>query len=114
MVVQAYAVCIRVTPECRRMESEMIGDGWGHADEADEAYHNTEFDVQVSLYSDWGVICTIADKLQSDFSPHSLTSVCAVSDISCASTLKPSLIRGKVPFCKEILCLHLAVGKKLH
>src|SRR5258707_9650316 len=47
--------------------------------------------VRVSLYSDWGVICTIADKLQSDFSPHSKTSVCAVSDVSCASTLKPSL-----------------------
>ncbi len=29
MVVRAYAVCIRVTPECRWMESEMIGDGWG-------------------------------------------------------------------------------------
>ncbi len=41
MVVQAYAVCIRVTPECRRMELEMIGDGRGHADEADEAYHDT-------------------------------------------------------------------------
>src|SRR5260370_39494624 len=37
MVVRAYAVCIRVTPECRRMESEMIGDGWGHVD---EAYHD--------------------------------------------------------------------------
>ena len=38
--MQAYAVCIRVTPECRQMESEMIRDGWGHADEADEAYHD--------------------------------------------------------------------------
>src|SRR5258708_35380814 len=37
--------------------------------------------IRVSLYSDWGVICTIADKLQSDNSPHSLTSMCAVSDI---------------------------------
>src|SRR5258708_2014912 len=37
MVVRAYAVCIRVTPECRRMESEMIGDGWGRVD---EAYHD--------------------------------------------------------------------------
>ena len=40
MVVQAYAVCIGVTPECRRMESEMIRDGQGHADEADEVYHD--------------------------------------------------------------------------
>src|SRR5258708_34411831 len=35
--------------------------------------------------------------VQEDYSPHSLTSVCAVSDVSCESTLKPSLIRGKVP-----------------
>ena len=35
--MQAYAVCIRVTPECRQTESEMIGDGRGHAD---EAYHD--------------------------------------------------------------------------
>ncbi len=40
MVVRAYAVCIRVTPECRRTESEMIGDGQGCADEVDEAYHD--------------------------------------------------------------------------
>ena len=40
MVVQAYTVCIRVTPECRRMESEMIRDGQGHVDKADEAYHD--------------------------------------------------------------------------
>ena len=38
MVVRAYTVCIGVTPECRWMELEMIGDGWGHAD---EAYHDT-------------------------------------------------------------------------
>src|SRR5260221_8695979 len=36
--------------------------------------------------------CNEGDKLQKDYSPHSQTSVCAVSDISCASTLKPSLI----------------------
>ncbi len=42
--MRAYAVCIGVTPECRRTESEMIGDGQGHADEADEAYH----DIRVS------------------------------------------------------------------
>ena len=36
--MQAYAVCNRVTPECRQMELEMIGDGWGRAD---EAYHDT-------------------------------------------------------------------------
>ena len=41
MVVRAYAVCIGVTPECRWMELEMIGDGRGCADEADEAYHDT-------------------------------------------------------------------------
>src|SRR5258706_15461788 len=40
MVVRAYIVCIGVTPECRQTESEMIGDGWGHADEADKAYHD--------------------------------------------------------------------------
>src|SRR5258707_10351796 len=40
MVVRAYAVCIGVTPECRWMESEMVGDGRGHADEVDEAYHD--------------------------------------------------------------------------
>src|SRR5260221_9483790 len=40
MVVRAYAVCIRVTPECRWTESEMIGDGQGRADEADEVYHD--------------------------------------------------------------------------
>ncbi len=37
MVVQAYAVCIGVTPECRQTELEMVGDGQGHAD---EAYHD--------------------------------------------------------------------------
>ena len=37
MVVRAYAVCIGVTLECRRTESEMIGDGRGCAD---EAYHD--------------------------------------------------------------------------
>ncbi len=36
--MRAYAVCIGVTPECRQMESEMIRDGRGHAD---EAYHDT-------------------------------------------------------------------------
>ena len=41
MVVQAYAVCIGVTPECRQTESEMVGDGRGHADEVDEAYHDS-------------------------------------------------------------------------
>src|SRR5260221_14792055 len=40
MVVRAYAVCIGVTLECRQMELEMIGDGRGHADEVDEAYHD--------------------------------------------------------------------------
>src|SRR5258708_40124770 len=40
MVVRAYAVCIGVTPECRRMESEMVRDGQGRADEADEGYHD--------------------------------------------------------------------------
>ena len=39
--MQAYAVCIGVTLECRRTESEMIGDGQGRADEVDEAYHDT-------------------------------------------------------------------------
>src|SRR6266436_8456005 len=34
MVVQAYAVCIGVTLECRQTESEMIGDGWGCVDKA--------------------------------------------------------------------------------
>ena len=38
--MRAYAVCIRVKPECRQTESEMVGDGQGHADEADEAYHD--------------------------------------------------------------------------
>ncbi len=38
MVVQAYAVCIGVTPECRQTELEMIRDGWGG--DADEAYHD--------------------------------------------------------------------------
>src|SRR5258708_15978793 len=27
--------------ECRRVESEMVGDGQGHADEVDKAYHDT-------------------------------------------------------------------------
>ena len=40
MVVQAYAVCIGVTLECRWTELEMIRDGWGHADKADKAYHD--------------------------------------------------------------------------
>src|SRR5258708_18271889 len=40
MVVRAYAVCIGVKPECRRMESEMVGDGQGRVDEADEVYHD--------------------------------------------------------------------------
>ena len=40
MVVQAYAVCIGVTLECRWMESEMIGDGRGHVDKVDEVYHD--------------------------------------------------------------------------
>src|SRR5260221_13511434 len=40
MVVRAYAVCIGVKPECRWTELEMVGDGQGCADEADEAYHD--------------------------------------------------------------------------
>src|SRR5258707_9443055 len=40
MVVRAYIVCIGVTPECRQTELEMIGDGQGHVDEADKAYHD--------------------------------------------------------------------------
>src|SRR5258708_39408082 len=40
MVVRAYAVCIGVKPECRWTESEMVGDGQGRADEADEVYHD--------------------------------------------------------------------------
>src|SRR6266436_1321306 len=40
MVVQAYTVCIGVTPECRQTESEMIRDGQGCVDEADEVYHD--------------------------------------------------------------------------
>ncbi len=43
MVVRAYAVCIGVKPECRWMESEMVGDGQGRADEADEAYHDNQY-----------------------------------------------------------------------
>ena len=39
--MRAYAVCIGVTPECRQTESEMIRDGRGHVDEADEAYHDS-------------------------------------------------------------------------
>ena len=35
--MQAYTVCIGVTLECRWMESEMIRDGWGCAD---EVYHD--------------------------------------------------------------------------
>src|SRR5258708_32408462 len=42
MVMRAYAVCIRVTPECRWTESEMIRDGQGHADKADEVYHDNQ------------------------------------------------------------------------
>ncbi len=38
--MRAYAVCIGVKPECRQMELEMVGDGQGHVDEADEAYHD--------------------------------------------------------------------------
>ena len=38
--MQAYTVCIGVTLECRWMKSEMIGDGQGHADKADKAYHD--------------------------------------------------------------------------
>ncbi len=49
MVVRAYAVCIGVTPECRQTESEMIGDGRGHADEVDKAYHDS--------YALWPVQC---------------------------------------------------------
>ena len=37
MVVQAYAVCIRVMLECRRTESETVGDGWGCVD---KVYHD--------------------------------------------------------------------------
>ena len=50
MVVRAYTVCIGVTLECRWMESEMIRDGWGHADEADEAYHDTGVSLGVDLF----------------------------------------------------------------
>ena len=38
--MRAYAVCIGVTPECRRTELEMIGDGRGRVDKADEVYHD--------------------------------------------------------------------------
>ena len=40
--MRAYAVCIGVTLECRWMKSEMIGDGRGHVDKVDEAYHDTK------------------------------------------------------------------------
>ena len=40
MVVRAYAVCIGVKLECRRTESEMVGDGQGHVDKVDEVYHD--------------------------------------------------------------------------
>ena len=39
--MRAYTVCIGVTPECRWMESEMIRDGWGCADEVDKVYHDS-------------------------------------------------------------------------
>ena len=32
-------MCIGVTLECRRMESEVIGDGWGHVG---KVYHDKE------------------------------------------------------------------------
>ena len=35
MVVQAYAAHIGVTLECRQMELEVIGDGWGCVDEVE-------------------------------------------------------------------------------
>ena len=48
--MQAYAVCIRVKLECRRMESEMVGDGQGHVDEADEVYHDTNHHGALQYY----------------------------------------------------------------
>src|SRR5258708_32026 len=51
MVVQAYAVCIGVTPECRQTESEMIGDGRGHADEAYHDIHHFQLDDSKPLES---------------------------------------------------------------
>ena len=49
MVVRAYTVCIGVTLECRRMESEMIGDGRGHVDKADKAYHDSSSFIRSRL-----------------------------------------------------------------
>src|SRR5258708_38281828 len=68
----------------------------------------SEVDVRVSLYSGRGVECTIVDPSfsLSESPPFSLTCVCAVSDISCASTLSDSLIKVK-SLDKETLCLCL-------
>ena len=46
--MRAYTVCIGVTPECRRTESEMIRDGQGCADKADEAYHDMKHQPNTS------------------------------------------------------------------
>src|SRR5258708_5310980 len=40
MVVRACSVCIGGKRECRRMESEMVRDGQGCADEVDKVYHD--------------------------------------------------------------------------
>src|SRR5258708_28301489 len=52
MVVRAYTVCIRVTPECRRMESEMIRDGWGHVD---KVYHDMQLTLETYTTANSGL-----------------------------------------------------------
>ncbi len=48
MVVRAYAVCIGVKLECRWTESEMVGDGQGHVDKVDKAYHDSAYYLEWS------------------------------------------------------------------
>ena len=55
--MRAYAVCIGVKPECRRTESEMVGDGQGRADKVDEVYHDNLDKVPSKQSSDFKCFC---------------------------------------------------------
>ncbi len=82
-------MCIGVTPECRQTKSEMIGDGWGHADEADEAYHDNVCQSLMPcqlLFSDLKPML-----LQPKVHPPQLISTCKQPQGSCASHSPPTL-----------------------
>ena len=113
--MRVYAVCIGVTPECRQMESEMIGDGWGHVDEVGVCRWGIPWQ-RPCITAAWTARCFVVLSLNSSMtcmrsSMHGITelisgipAVCISRDISwkaCKSRIK------KYKSKKNISHLHL-------